>query len=209
VIRRIRMIYTILDIETTGFSRENDDLLEVGYMQVNKQLEIIRSGSLYFYKPEYKIESQAQSIHKLTRSFLCKHEDEFDDNIVSLYTLMHQGILIGKNSNRFDIPYLEAFFRRNAFCLFPVTHKGLLDLQPYYGPKYKKWYETKTGLSTNKLGSLTELIEMIGLTQEQVQQQFREVFKGEERVQAHSALYDVYMTYLLLEYAIENYGMQI
>lgn len=59
------MIYTIFDIETNGLIEKSrfPEVLEVGYIQVNEALELLRGGSFYFYKPEWKLRRDAQGKH--------------------------------------------------------------------------------------------------------------------------------------------------
>ena len=45
------MIYNVLDIETTGFNKSIDNILEVGYIRVNNKCEILGHDTLFFYKP--------------------------------------------------------------------------------------------------------------------------------------------------------------
>ena len=206
------MIYTILDIETTGLSRNHDQILEVGYMQVNRVCSILRHGAFYFYKPEWIIENQAQSVHQLYRSFLsekCPDDNTFMENLATLYTLCEQGVLIGKNSGKFDIPFIESFLNRHAIGLPDFKLRGALDLQNAYAPRYKEYYARKNGVATRKQGTLEELIEMIGYTQGDIKDGYEDMCGADDRARAHGALYDAYMTYQLLKYAIVNYGLKI
>lgn len=205
------MLYTIIDIETNGRSHLSD-VLEVGYMRVNKKMEVIQKGQFYFYKPEWSIENQAQSVHGLQRSFLraqCPDDETFRENLVKLYTLMTRGVVIGKRSNRFDIPVLQCFMSAHMDNFVDYNMYGTLDIEDFYTDKFRDYYYQKFGVSTRKQGKLGELVEMIGYTQDQVKQEFIKTLGEESRAQAHGALYDVFMTYLLLRYAIENYNLQI
>jgi DNA polymerase III epsilon subunit-like protein len=207
------MLYTVLDIETNGLSSSSCEILEVGYIQVDRSVNIIRHGVIYFYKPEWEIENKSQMYHKLSRSFLeskCPDNETFKENLTKLYTLFFRGVIIGKNSDRFDIPAIKAFLRRNIDCLDDVPTWGTLDLQVYYTDFFRKWYSEKYGVSAGrKTGTLEELIEMIGYTQDDVRKGFRQDLNESNRSDAHGALYDTYMTYLLTKYAVENYGMKL
>ena len=121
------MLYTIIDIETNGRSHLSD-VLEVGYMRVNKRMEVIQKGQFYFYKPEWEIENQAQSVHGLQRSFLraqCPDDETFRENLVKLYTLMTRGVIVGKRSNKFDIQCYSALCQRIWITLLTLTCMGL------------------------------------------------------------------------------------
>ena len=213
------MIFTIIDIETTGFSRHKDEILEVGYMQVNENLQVYRSGSLYFYRDEWMRAdggqrdlwyNEAQQVHKLTREFLQPYEKSFKSNLVTLYTLLENAIVVGKNNKGFDLPMIEQFFYRHVPELGAPRAFGQIDLQGVFTPKFREWYERRYHESTRKLGSLSELMEVINYTPEMILEGFRkDIPNGGDREFAHSALYDVYMTYLLLKHAVETNMLQI
>jgi len=202
------MLYTILDLETTGFSKEMDHLLEFGYMQIDKQLNIIRTGSLYFYREDWNVNTPAQSVHGLTRDYLEKHIDEFDDNLIRMYALVQNSVVIGKNSDKFDIPFINVHFRKYANPVGPITLMGTLDLEEFYTPKFRSYYREKYGQDTKKRGTLSELMELIGYSDSEIRKRFSSEIVS-DRDRAHSALYDVFMTYLLVDYATKNYGMEI
>lgn len=203
------MLFTILDIETTGFNRQSDDILEVGYIKTNEKCDILGSGSLFFYKPEFKVETSAQSVHRLTRDFLEPYEKDFNVNMAALYTMMYNGLIIGKNNASFDMPFIQSFIRKHAGYLDPCEIMGYVDLQDYYTNQYRKYYYDRTGMTTRKKGSLEELVHMIGFTDEQIKCEFKEKFPDCPRVGTHSALYDVYMTYILLKEAVEHRGLRL
>ena len=205
------MIITILDIETTGLDKCIHDILEVAYMRIDsKTLEILSHGTLYFYKPEFRIENQAQAVHGLTREYLTQFENEFDDNIVSLYTLIQQSVVIGKNSDNFDLPFISMWLNRKASILAPVCIVGTLDIQEFLAPHYRKWVASCTGVmpSTRKKGTLEEYMDMFGYTQESLKMDFIKLY-GSERAHAHGALFDVYMTYICVKEAVKQFGLRI
>lgn len=110
------MLYTVLDIETTGLMQFDanaeliPDLLEASFLQIDSSnLRVIKGGSLYFYQPHFDVESEAQAIHKLERKFLMQFEDQFQENLIALAALMTNAVIMGKNSKRFDIPFIKHF----------------------------------------------------------------------------------------------------
>ena len=202
------MLYTLIDIETTGFNRVSDEMLEFGYMQIDSKYDIVRHGTLYFYKDGWELNPEAQRVNGITREMLIPHKDEFEGNIVRLYSLMSGGIVIGKNSDSFDIPFITSFLQKYASELRPMCVKATLDLQDVYTKKFQSYYKEKYGVSTRKKGKLEELVVMIGLNDAVIRREFTKRFP-DERAGAHSALYDVFMSYLLLKYAILNYGVTL
>lgn len=165
------MHITVLDIETTGlfkFDANNvlvPDILEVAYAMVDTSNMLIgKHGVLYFYKPEFDIESPAQEIHHLTREFLEQYEDQFEDNLIALATLMTNATVLGKNVEKFDIPFINRFIEKYKGNMYDIEkivdyaemknydktgnvfHENYVqpvDLQKLYAPIYrlKKYYD--------------------------------------------------------------------
>lgn len=219
------MIALVVDIETTGLSRKIDpktgylydgnEILEVGYLRVDTDTRrIVGHGTLYFYKPHFPIENKAQSIHGLTREFLEQYEDDFDKNLIILNALVQNTCIIGKNSDNFDIPYIEAFIKKYSKGVLDYRSAVALAKINYYGTKNKFFYENtrwaqdvqvlfkdsfnnllynKTGELTSRQGTLSEYIDILGY-----REVVNNIYNGlkKDRVgAAHTALYDVVMTY--------------
>ena len=177
------MIGTIIDIETTGLLQfqtnlkgeselsDESEIIEVGFINIDMVTrKILTHGTLYFYKPYFDIESKAQRIHGLTRDFLRQHEGDFSKNLIILNSIIQCGCIIGKNSDKFDIPYIKAFIKKHAGDIFDIKSlvtrcamKGYnggtvmyndtlyaLDLQTIYKQRFHDLYEEKYGL---KLGN--------------------------------------------------------
>jgi ABC-type molybdenum transport system ATPase subunit/photorepair protein PhrA len=103
---------------------------------------------------------------------------------------------------------MNIHFRKYANPVGPITLMGTLDLEEFYTPKFRSEYRKKYGQDTRKKGTLTELMELIGYSDPEIRKRFFSKIVS-DRARVHSALYDVFMTYLLVEYAIKNYGMEI
>lgn len=141
------MIGTILDIETTGYLKfdvdssgysvlsDNSEILEVGFINVDMTTcRPLTHGTLYFYKPYFNVESDSQRVHKLTRDFLQQYEDKFTENLIALNALMQHAIIIGKNSEKFDIPFIEAFIKKHGGDKFDIPALVLTaDMKAYHG----------------------------------------------------------------------------
>lgn len=110
------MVYTVLDIETTGLMKFDanavliPDILEVSFLQVDSNtLEIVKNGTLWFYQDHFDIENDAQMIHHITRDFLIQYRDQFEENLMALQALTTNATLITKNGTKFDIPFIKHF----------------------------------------------------------------------------------------------------
>lgn len=202
------MVYHILDIETTGFNRGSDNILEVGYLRCDSDLNIIGHGVLYFYKDEYNVES-TQHIHGLSREFLSQFASDFTPNLCALYTLIKGANVVGKNSNSFDIPFIMRFLQRNLKGVELAEVNNSIDIQPLMYPYFKDYMYRTTGevIGPRRFGKLEEYIPVIGMTMEQVKESYAEQF-GVERASAHSALFDAYMTYLVLRWIAIKKGSE-
>lgn len=143
------MIGTVVDIETTGFLKfqqdaegrsilsDDSEILEVAFMNINlTTCRPVNYGVLYFYKPYFNIESDAQRIHGITREFIQKYEDKFEENLIALNSLLQSSLIIGKNCNAFDIPVMKAFIEKHAGKKFDIPALvAKADMKGYNGGK--------------------------------------------------------------------------
>lgn len=200
------MIYTLLDVETSGLIIKNKfpKVLEVGYMQINEHLEILRGGSFYFYKSEWELSQSALEVNGLTKEFLEQHKDEYYGSLVRLWTLLVQGNIIGKNSDKFDIPVCRNMFSEcpDMPCLPGVRLS--IDMQKIYADVYRDEVQKQTGVRPRGAGKLEEYMPIVGVKQSQIKEDFEKLFPDETRCGAHGALYDVYMTYLVTVDAVKR-----
>ena len=93
--------------------------------------------------------------------------DQFDENLIALAALMTNGVIIGKNSKRFDIPFIQYFIKKYSKDLYDIadttarlgmskydkvgivyheSHIQGIDMQEFYAPIYRvKKYLNETG----------------------------------------------------------------
>lgn len=228
------MINTFIDIETTnllhgkgldapfdertGFLKDDREILEVGYLRADDETkEFLSAGTLYFYKPYFKVESCAQEATGLTREFLEKYEDQFDENLIKLVALIQQTNICGKNSDIFDIPFIKGFIEKHSkysLCFERMIYQDKIkridgngyleyspwlystDIQKIFSKKWKEMYERKYNISVGRrLGTLMEYVEILEL-QNKLEELYAKIPK--DRVtKAHGALYDTVATYLV------------
>lgn len=224
------MIGTIIDIETTGWLKfdtvdgvsilsDESEILEVGYINVDlKNFRMLNYGTLYFYKPYFNVESQAQDVHHITREFLQQYEDKFYENLIALNSMMQSTCVIGKNSDSFDIPFIKAFIQKHAGDCFDISevvtyldmksYSGghviyenttyAIDLQKIYKEEFHNAYFRKTGikLMPQKNGTLSDYVDCIPGGWDAVGQVYAGLKKDRD-TGAHGALYDCVMTYMV------------
>lgn len=197
------MIFTAFDIETTGLGRQSDDILELGYIRFdNETFEIYGYGEVWFYKPEFQVEKAAY-VHHLSRGFLMQHQDKFEENLATMYSVLQGATVVGKNSYAFDIPFVENWMRRQARYLIPLQVRCSLDIQDKCGAYYQVWCRENNVTPSSAKGKLEDYMKMFGIAEQQLKNDFHKLFKS-ERDQAHSALFDAYMTYLAAKHAVEK-----
>lgn len=229
------MIDLVLDIETTGllkgpglgdpydentgFLKDDREILEIGYLRVDDDTEeILSSGTLYFYKPYFQIENEAQRIHGLTRGFLKQYEGEFERNLIMLNSLIQKTCIIGKNSTGFDVPYIKGFIDKHGrgqinmnnvvtwTAVKKIDGTGVLNYSPWlyqidvqdtFRKTWREMYMRKTNqiISAQRKGTLMEYIDILE-KQDELDSIYASLDKDRE-TGAHGALYDSVATYIV------------
>lgn len=207
------MILVFGDIETTGFSKTYDDILEAGFIRTDENLNIIPNSSLnlYFYKPKFKIENpRAQAVHHLTRDFLRDYENDFNVNIAKMYSCCHNCVFVGKNNLSFDTEFILNFVNRNIMDKMLYMNINLqIDIQDLMAEPFQKWYREKTGAKTSRVGKLEEYPAVCNFRLEDLKREFYELFLDrhpeiEARGAEHCALYDAFVTYKVAKWLFER-----
>ena len=194
------MIYTIYDIETTGLIPEYHQILSFGYMRVNDKLEILESGTLYFYQDDWTISADSYRVHGLGAEFLNQYKKDFFKNIALMYSMLNNSCVIGKNNIRFDGPFVKRFIKRHTLALDDLRFLQEIDMEKEYG----KVYRSETG---SRGGTLTDYIEHLGYTQNDVKEVYESLpNKDNHAMHMHGALWDVVCTYLVLKHHVEKNG---
>lgn len=212
-------MFTVIDIETTGLNKSTGKLLEVAYARINPDCSIIGTGAMWFYDPEipdfdvFVDHCSGREINGLTSEFLKPHKRDFYLNLAHLCTVIQGEYLIGKNLKKFDIPFLNNYLTDRLYRVdvdIP-TAKGYVELQDFFSPIFKKYWFEKYGANTRQLGTLEDYIAMENISTDEINEQFKVMFGAHNaRGQgAHSALYDVVMTYMILKVGINKYGLSL
>ena len=203
------------------------DILSVGYLRVDlEDMKIFDAGTLYFYQPQFNVESKAQEVHGLKREFLEQFEDQFQDNLAMLEALITNSVIIGKNSDVFDIPFISLFLQKhrpggggtlysfintlgmkdyNGRKLRLENQSESYDVQSKFAPVYRQLMKQVHGieLSGQKKGSLTDYLDLIDPTREQVEEVLKEAeqfMRDTYEAKAHDAFYDVVATWCVYKF---------
>lgn len=185
------MLYTIFDVETTGFSGTADSVCQFAAITVNQNFFPVRTHNYYFYKEGMPWSDSAEAVHGLSRDFLKQYESEYNDNLIRMYTVLQHGNLAGHNCKGFDIPFVSQFLRREGLPELVVA--DCLDTMILWRPEFKKRMK------------LVDLPGALGITEEQVLNTAKILFKkypGERR--PHDACYDTTATLLCLRVAAQR-----
>lgn len=188
------MIYTVIDIETSGLSRENADVLSFSYALTDGK-EILAADTLYFWTDGMQWSQESYEIHGLSKEFLSQYKDDFDKNLRAMFSVIQDSILVGYNSgyidkfgvlHGFDYQVIKNFLLRNMLD-FPIP-SSFVDLL-----KIARSRETN---APNK--KLQSIVDYYGISREAIARVNDIVFPGSKAV-AHNSGYDIVCTVYVLK----------
>ena len=188
------MIYTVIDIETSGLSRENADVLSFSYALTDGK-EILAADTLYFWTDGIKWNQESYQTHGLSKEFLSQYKDDFDKNLRAMFSVIQDSILVGYNSgyidkfgvlHGFDYQVIKNFLLRNMLD-FPIP-SSFVDLL-----KIARSRETN---APNK--KLQSMVDYYGVSREEIARVNNTVYPGSKAV-AHNSGYDVVCTAYVLK----------
>lgn len=114
-------MFIYFDLETTGFSFTNDEIIEIYLIKEDKFGNIVDTFHSYFY-PGILLPFRITEITKITDKML-ENKKEFKEHANEIIEFIGNGILIGHNIDKFDLPFLNASLEKNNFPkLLSKTH---------------------------------------------------------------------------------------
>lgn len=188
------MIYTVIDIETSGLSRENADVLSFSYTLTDGK-EILAADTLYFWTEGMQWSQESYEIHGLSKEFLSQYKDDFDKNLRAMFSVVQDSVLVGYNSgymdkfgvlHGFDYQVIKNFLLRNMLD-FPIP-SSFVDLL-----KIARSRETN---APNK--KLQSMVDYYGISREEIARVNNTVYPDSKAV-AHNSGYDVVCTAYILK----------
>lgn len=185
-------MFVVYDLETTGLSEINDDIIEFAYIAFDDNCNFIQSEQLFFYHRGMSWSEDAYKVHHISLDFLETQADKFKENLLKMYAILNHNNVVGYNNNHFDNPFVKTWLMRQGIrnLEFKVTQ----DVMLAYRPIYKK----------SKI-KLTRLSDMMGYTPELINRYMDIYFPQVGNSQAHEAAYDVVATALLTLSAIPKH----
>ena len=185
-------MFVVYDLETTGLSEINDDIIEFAYIAFDDNCNFIQSEQLFFYYRGMSWSEDAYKVHHISLDFLETQADKFKEDWLKRYASLNHNNVGGYNNNHFDNPFVKTWLMRQGIrnLEFKVTQ----DVMLAYRPIYKK----------SKI-KLTRLSDMMGYTPELINRYMDIYFPQVGNSQAHEAAYDVVATALLTLSAIPKH----
>lgn len=177
-------MFVVYDIETTGFSELNSDVIEFAYIAFDDNNTFIKSEQLYFYYDGMSWSEEAYAVHHISLDFLKTQKDKFRENLLKMYSILNHNNVVGYNNNHFDNPFVKTWLMRMGIrnLEFKISQDLMVCFRPFYHKARIK---------------LVKLAEMCGITPDTVNRYLPMYFPEIKNSHAHEAAYDVVMTALL------------
>ena len=116
--------YVILDIETTGLSAEDDDIIEVGALEI-KNGEMIREYESLIHI-DRSLPSFIKELTGIDDLLLMEKGKDISDVLTELFEIISGKTVVGYNIP-FDIGFLKAVSERNDIRMPTIKTEDLLD----------------------------------------------------------------------------------
>lgn len=184
-------MFTVFDLETTGFSGSTDDVVQFSYVRFDNMNQAYEAGCLYFFYDGMSWSDSAYDVHGLSQEFLSQYKDDFKKNCLKMWTILSGANVVGHNAKSFDCPFAKAWLARMG--LMNLTFGIINDTMRAFKP-----------VTHRDKVKLTKLAEMNNLTPEVINSAANMWFDSEESLSAHNATYDTTATAMLALIALSK-----
>ena len=125
---RLERPLAFIDVETTGLRPGSDRIVELSILRIEPDGS--REYKNHRLNPEIPVPAKATAIHGITDADLM-HERKFNEYAKSIRDFLDGCDIAGFNVIKFDLPFLEAEFKR-AGVEFSYQGRQLIDSQVLY-----------------------------------------------------------------------------
>lgn len=177
-------IYTYLDIETTGLSRQNDAPIQFAYLQMADNGVFLKRGAFYINTTCSSWSQEAEGVHHISREMLKKYGVEEVRAIASIYAILKDAAVVTYNGNSFDLPMINNRIQQLGITDI-YTEQGfdvMVEWQKFHGGKRRR---------------LVDLAKELGYTEAYISSVVKRLFGEDGKFRPHDARYDVVETMLV------------
>lgn len=184
-------MFVVYDLETTGFSSSQSDVIQFSYIRFDNNRVAYDAGTLYFYYEGMSWSEEAYNVHKIPLDFLKQFKDDFRKNVIKMWTILSGANVVGHNSNKFDNPFATNWLARMGCpgLMFGIMQDTMLAFRP---------------MTHTAQVSLIKLCELNELTPDRINSLYKMWFGVNEDLQSHNASYDVAATAMLALIALNK-----
>ena len=186
----------VFDLETTGFSTLNDDIVEFSYISFEDDGTFLRSERMYMYHLGMVMPESAYNVHHISLDFLKQFEDQFTQNIVKMYSILNGNTVCGFNSDKFDCPFASNWLMRMGVS--ELQFERTIDIMKVYRP-----------VTHQAQIKLTKLSDKMDVTPDVINFFMNIWFPDQGASHAHEASYDTVATAILFQKALKSGLIQL
>lgn len=179
-------MFVVFDIETTGFDRYKDDVIQFAYILFDERNMKVQAETLYFYYEGMSWSEEAYNVHHIPQSFLKTHESEFEANLIKMFTVLYGANVCGFNNRVFDCPFVHIWLTRMGIP--NLEYRTIQDCMTEWYPIHRR---------PGGRIKLIKLTEIAGITQKNINSVAKAWFGTTQEITAHDAAYDTIATALL------------